>query len=153
MFSIVLSAINATAQPFIGMQVNSIGAGLHAGYQSHINSDDEGISGEAILFTIGMNHTLLSSTNPSLYYSTIGYVYSFGGNQEAFNISTSAGIALQTYKDFTQYDLGTGPINSVKEIKPYYNIELGKDWYKGRLYINAGYSKTIFFGIGIKAFF
>lgn len=145
--------MNSTAQVFLGVQANNLGIGFHTGYQLRFNTAENTISEDALLFTIGTNHPMVNSQKPSLYYSTIGLMFA-NSNRDAFNITLSTGASFGTSKNFNKYDINpNGHIDNVNKFYSNYNIELGKDWYLGRVYINASYSKFWFFGIGIKGFF
>jgi len=70
LFFLVFTTIASKAQTFAGIQFNSIGAGMQLGVQSKLNADNEGISGNAVIMTLGMNHPIRKNENPTLYYFT-----------------------------------------------------------------------------------
>ncbi|MBC7889885.1 MAG: hypothetical protein H7Z13_18575 [Ferruginibacter sp.] len=154
LISMLFLSMGSIAQPFLGVKMNNSGGGLQAGYQAQFDRENLSISGNSILFTVGMNASFLNAEKPKTYYLTAGYVYAFA-DKDAFTITANAGPAIHRYKDFSEYDnieKGQGTITAVQDLSMMYNIEIGKDWHIGRLFINATYSKKILFGVGLKAF-
>jgi len=150
--TLVLSFCIGFAQPFAGIQINNLGGGLHAGYQKKLDSSARSISGNAVLFTTGMNHPVIKALNPSLYYFTIGYAYAFS-KRNAFNLTVSAGPTFQKYTGYeSNIHLMEASMTSIQKIGFINNLEIGKDWHKGRCFFQIGYSSRVFYGVGIKSF-
>lgn len=125
------------SQTFLGIHGNSLGIGLHAGVESG-----------SIAFQMGYNKAVFSSTTPTFFYSTVGYVYKFS-EDDPFSISLHGGGAYSQSK-WVSKDYGTViPINKFVGMG---NLEVGKQWYKGVLFANCGYAGKLYYGIGIKCF-
>ena len=132
------------AQPFAGIQINSFGTGLHAGYQKKLDSSIKSISCNSILFTAGMNQAFQNAKNPSLYYVTIGYLYSFS-KKNAYNILVTAGPAYQHFRAYENYNHAvSASMIVVQKICPVYIVEIGKDWHKGRCFMQSGFCGKFF---------
>lgn len=131
---VFMAALQATAQPFAGIHINNIGAGLQAGVETN-----------NIRLTLGMNHPLRSTENPTLYYGTVGYVYNFS-DEEPISVSLHGGFAYSKRQDFTKYDSANGPIEDVSKFTGMFNCEVGKQWHTGVLFIHAGYADKVFAG-------
>lgn len=134
---IMAASIKGYTQAFVGIHGNSLGVGVHAGVESN-----------CIAFTAGFNNPLLSSTTPRLFYSTVGYVYKFS-EDDPFSVSLHAGVAYSKAKVVSK-DYGTVlPVNKFVGMG---NIEVGKQWHTGVLFVNAGYTGKLYYGLGIKCF-
>lgn len=99
-----------------------------------LHSNGYSLQGGAIVknkvFTIGYSVPLTSALNPTLVFGTVGYQFDMGKEYAA---TPSVGYCLNT----------TAPILT---------IELSKDIYKGRLFMNANYCRVFFAGAGFKIF-
>jgi hypothetical protein len=82
------------------------------------------------VFTIGHSVPLTSALNPTLIFGTVGYQFDMGKEYAA---TPSVGYCLNT-------------------VAPIGTIELSKDIYKGRLFMNANYCRVFFAGGGFKIF-
>ena len=135
--SVSLISIISYSQAFIGVQINSMGAGLNLGIE--VNN---------VSVIAGYNMPFLKATMPGLYYLETGYTYKFT-EQEPFSVSMYAGAAAAQskiiLKDNTTLDNN--------RVVPIVNLEIGKDWNTGRLFVTCGYATKLYYGVGIKAFF
>lgn len=149
---LLLIAMNINAQVFVGMQMNTIGCGLHGGYQLSVGKTDKTTTGNSILFNLGLNTSLKKSYIPTVIYSTVGYLSSIS-KAKSLTLSVSAGPSYQTYEDFAAYDEGHDwKISRVKKFAMFYTSELAKDMHVGRLFVNVSYAYKMVYGFGIRAF-
>lgn len=126
------------SQAFLGIHGNSLGIGLHAGVESG-----------SIAFQMGYNKAVFSSTTPTFFYSTVGYVYKFS-EDDPFSISLHGGCAYSMSKTVSK-DYGT--VTPVNRFVGMGNVEVGKMWYQGVLFANGGIvGNKVYYGIGIKCF-
>ena len=134
--------LQAQKQLYIGGSFMSNGAGLNVGVKKS----------NAVL-EVGYNNPLTRSDVATLVYSKIGVELNLT-RKEQDNLTLTPFIGVSGYflDDFSKYD-NDGSITRIKTVKPYYSLELGKDWYMGRLFVNAGYCGGSFFGVGMKVFF
>jgi hypothetical protein len=143
-FSVLLLLISsiAGAQTFIGLSAGSNGAGVSVGY----------LSAPGIEVSAGYSMPLISAEKPHVFYAAIGKQLLLTQNEEDnFSITPSVGIAHSSRKDFTEYDKG-GPILTIENTKPLYSIEIGKDWYHGRLFVSGSYCGVFSVSVGMRAF-
>lgn len=160
----LLLTSSAITQPFFDIQMTNIGAGLNAGLQ--LSNPENGISSNAVLFKLGMSHPLRNAENPTIYFIAVGYNYSFG-DEYAFAVSLYAGGAKTNYnrnyeEGYVQTPGGPDPgplpepvegIEKVSTTAAYLNLELGKHWGTGKVFITTGYCVKPFYGIGIRTYF
>ncbi|CAN5376017.1 hypothetical protein BH11BAC3_BH11BAC3_19060 [soil metagenome] len=142
----LLAATLIKAQPFLSFSTTTNGIGLSAGFL-------EPQSG--IEIATGYNMPVLSATKPHLFIMQAGKRILLTQNEEDnFTITPTIGYANYTMKDLSNYygKEATGTREKIKQIKAIVGLELGKDWYLGRLFINANYCGTAFYGLGIRAF-
>lgn len=142
----LLTGTLSNAQPFLSFSTTTNGIGLLVGFL-------EPQSG--IEIATGYNMPLLSATKPHLFIIQAGKRILLTQNEEDnFTLTPTIGYADYSLKDLSNYDgkSGKSNIDKVKAIKAMVGLELGKDWYLGRLFINANYCGTTFYGIGLRAF-
>lgn len=142
----LFSVVATKAQTFVSFTTTTKNAGLSIGYLEEASG---------IELSTGYNVPVLRNDRPWLFSLTLGKRVLLSQNEtDNFSITPSIGYALYSVKDFSAYenDKEGGDIKQVKEIRPFYKLELGKDWYLGRLFISANYCKRPFYGVGIRAF-
>lgn len=142
----LFTVIAAKAQPFASFTTNTKNVGLSIGYLE----EQSGIE-----VSTGYHVPVLRTDRPWIFDLSLGKRILLSQNEkDNFSITPSIGYAQYSIKDFSAYDNEKegGDIKQIKEIRPVYKLELGKDWHLGRLYISANYCKSPFLGIGIRAF-
>jgi hypothetical protein len=134
LLTILLITIAATAmgqtKPFVGVSLHSIGYSLQVG-----------VKGENTVALIGYSKPLTSAVNPTLVFAKVGYEF----NLDGYNLTPLVGISSYTYEDVIEE-------KTVKGISPIYSLELGKDFFNGRIFITANYCRVFFAGAGFKIF-
>lgn len=131
------------SQSFIGMQGTNKGVDVQLGYLSE--------SGGAII-SAGYKVPLIKANTPSVINLSVGKEWLITNNEENnYSLSSLVGIGSYKVKDFTEYDKG-GQIIYINKVLPVYTLELGKDIYKGRLFVSGNYCNSFYYGLGIKAF-
>ena len=149
---LLLISMNIKAQVFVGMQMNTIGCGLHGGYQLPVSATDKSTSANSVLFNAGVNTSLKKSYVPRVIYATVGYLTSIS-KTKALTLSFSAGPSYQTYEDFAAYDESHDwKISRVKKFAMFYTSEFAKDMHIGRLFVNVSYAYKMVYGVGVRAF-
>ncbi len=137
---ILVISFAASAQPAIGMQYSSKGYGLTVGY----------LNNNKIEITAGYNVSVLVHNVPDIYYSTIGYKIELSDyEKDNFSLTPSAGYGIYSLRS---YDEKNYFVAKNKSNKPFYGMELGKDWYMGRLSLHVNYCGMLYYGVGIKAY-
>jgi len=133
------------AQPFIGIGLLNKGAQFQLGM----------LSGEGgISVSLAVKKPFTHNDKPTVISLNVGKEILLSHNDEDnYSVTPSFGLGNYRVKDYSLYDTGKDEIIQVSEIKPVYGIEIGKDSYLGRLYINANYCKGLYYGIGFKMFF
>ncbi len=143
---ILATAITSPAQPYLSIAATSKGAGFSIGYLA---------SEPGIEINAGYNVHPTREDVPALFNLSVGKrILLSNKEKDNFSITPTIGYASYSVKDFSSFykDEVDGEIKQVNAVKPIYTLELGKDWYLGRVYINANYCDKPFFGIGMRAF-
>lgn len=134
---------NLFAQSFIGVQGTNKGFNLQIGYV---------VPESNIVLQTGYKVPLINTDVASVFNFSAGKQFSLTNNEEDnYTLSALVGIGNYHIKDFTEYDKG-GQIITINKLLPVYTLEVGKDIYKGRIFISANYCNSFYFGAGIKAF-
>lgn len=134
--------LQAQIQPYIGIGFYTNGIGLNLGAVEN-----------NVCYEVGLHKPLVYNDVPTLIYGKVGYEINLSGKEkDNFTITPSLGISSYMVNDYVNYE-HDGSVIKVKSIKSYYSLELGKDWFMGRLFINGGYCGNAFFGAGMKIFF
>jgi hypothetical protein len=132
---ILSTASLAQIKPFVGVSAHSKGYSLQAGAK-----------GENKVALIGYSKPLTSAVNPTLFFGKVGYEFNLTPEKEdGYNLTPLVGISYYTYEDVIEEQ-------TVKGIAPIYSLELGKDFFNGRIFTNVSYSKVFYFGGGFKIF-
>lgn len=143
---ILFTVISLQAQPFLSVAATTKGEGLSIGYlEPH----------SGIELSTGYNVHLYREDVPAIFNLSLGKRTLLSHqDKDNFTITPSIGYAVYSVKDFTNFEKDEvhGEIIQIRLIRPIYGLELGKDWYLGRLYINANYCNKSFFGIGMRVF-
>jgi hypothetical protein len=139
LLTILLITIAATAigqtKPFVGVSLHSIGYSLQVG-----------VKGENTVALIGYSKPLTSAVNPTLFFGQVGYEFNITPKKEdGYNLTPLVGISSYTYEDVIEEQ-------TVKGIAPIYSLELGKDFFNGRIFVTANYCRVFFAGAGFKIF-
>ena len=135
--AILILSLNAFAQikPFVGVSAHSKGYSLQVGAKA-----------ENKVALIGYSKPLTSAVNPTLFFGKVGYEFNLTPEREdGYNLTPLVGISHYTYEDLIKEQ-------TIKGIAPIYSLELGKDFFNGRLFTNINYSKVFYFGGGLKIF-
>ena len=136
----ILITVNTYSQPFASFEGTTNGFAMTVGVQTI----------DGIQISAGYNKPLSSSEKPTLFYGNAGYnIFLSNYDEDNFTLTPTIGAAQSSVKVFDVNDNST----TIKDIKPIYGLELGKDWNMGRLFISANKCIKMFYGIGIKAFF
>ena len=141
--SLTIISLNAYAQPWLGMGIgNTVNA-------------NAGILVKQIEISAAYQHPFSRADKPAIASLSIGKQLLLSNyDEDNFSLTTSAGVAFHSYKDMAAYNSGeSDKITKVKEVKAIYGMEIGKDKYLGRYYINIQYSNRLMYGAGIKFFF
>ncbi|MEP7142546.1 MAG: hypothetical protein ABI707_06735 [Ferruginibacter sp.] len=144
---ILLVSKSLQAQPFLSIKGTTEGAGTSIGYL-------ESVSGIGI--TAGYNIPVLKTSLPAILYISMGKQFLLSHREkDNLSLTLSIGYAHYSVKDFSNYDKDYehGEIIQIKKVKPIYGLELGKDWYLGRLFLSADYCGGAIFGAGVKGYF
>jgi hypothetical protein len=135
--AILILSFNAISQTshFVGISLHSIGYSLQGG-----------VKVENAVALIGYSKPLTSAVNPTLFFGKIGYEFNLTPRiEDGFNITPLVGISSYTFDDIIKEQ-------TVKGIAPIYSLELGKDFYNGRIFITGNYCRIFFAGGGFKIF-
>ena len=122
----ILITVNIQAQTFASFEGTTKGFGMTVGFQSE----------EGLQIAAGYNVSIINALNADLFYGNAGYNFLLSNYDENnFSLTPTIGIAYSSVKvETNKIDLQT-----VTGIKPIYGLELGKDWYMGRLFVSANY--------------
>lgn len=132
---ILSTASFAQIKPFVGVSAHSKGYSLQAGAKA-----------KNTVALIGYSKPLTSAVNPTLFFGKLGYEFNLTLEREdGYNLTPLVGISYYTFEDVIKEQ-------TVKGIAPIYSLELGKDYFNGRLFANISYSKVFYFGGGFKIF-
>ena len=113
-----------------------------------------GILADGIQIEASYRTPLFSTEKPEVLSLTIGREILLSNYEEDnFSVTPFIGGASLKYKDFSEYDSPPYKIQKVSEIKPMYGIELAKDWYAGRVFINSNYCGSVSLSLGMKVMF
>ena len=133
---IALASLQLNAQIYIsGMVTNKLGPSASIGYLSPSNFE----------IKTGFDSPFRNTDIAKVYYVGAGYMVNLSANEKD-NYSVTPTIGIGQYK-ISQYEMAT-----VDVLKPYANIEFGKDKNLGRFYISATYCGNLYAGIGMRAF-
>ena len=125
----------AQINPFVVVSAHSKGYSLQVG-----------LKGENAVALIGYSKPLTSAVNPTIFFGKIGYEFNLTPEREdGYNLTPLVGISSYTYEDVIKEQ-------TVKGIASIYSLELGKDYYNGRIFTNISYCKGFYFGGGFKIF-
>lgn len=135
--AILILSLNVVAQTntFVGISLHSIGYSLQGGVKVG--------SGVAL---IGYSKPLTSAVNPTLFFGKIGYEFNLTPKiEDGFNLTPLVGISSYAFDDVIKEQ-------TVKGIAPIYSLELGKDFFNGRIFLTGNYCRIFFAGGGFKIF-
>jgi hypothetical protein len=132
---LILSAASIAQIPFVGVSAHSKGFSLQAGLKA-----------KNTIALIGYSKPLTSAVNPFLFFGNIGYEFNLKPKiKDGYSITPLVGISYYTFDDVDKEQ-------TIKGFAPIYSLELGKDYYNGRLFTNISYCKVFYFGGGFKIF-
>jgi hypothetical protein len=145
---ITLITTSATAQPNIGMSVQSKGFGLSSGFLAGNLDMQLGLS--------------VSKTTDvaRIFYASTGYKIKLDNAEEDnFSITPSVGISKYHITDASQWKSG-GEVKEINKILPFASFEIGKDVSAlvsgqkiyARMFISANYCEKMFASLGLRAF-
>ena len=135
--AILILSFNAISQtnPFVGISVNNMGFSLQGGVRV-----------KNAVGLIGYSKPLTSAVNPTLFFGKIGYEFNLTPIlKDGFNLTPLVGISSYTFDDVIKEQ-------TVKGIAPIYSLELGKDFFNGRIFVTGNYCRIFFAGGGFKIF-
>ncbi|MBC7509880.1 MAG: hypothetical protein H7320_14205, partial [Ferruginibacter sp.] len=142
---LIITTLQGLSQGYVAL------GGTNKGIQASV-----GVLANNLDFNIKYQLPLVSTEIPKILSFNIGPRINLTWYEtDNFNITPSLGYAYLRSKDFSLYN--TSPnldkIILIEEFKPVFNLELGKDWYMGRLAVNYTYCNGNYYGISIKCFF
>ncbi len=142
---IIFLILKGHSQPNLGLFATNKGVGASIGL----------VAGN-IALNASYKAPLFNRDVPTIANLAIGYQRNITNNDaDNFTVTPFLGIGNYRVKDFTAYDAdptGKTAIVSINQYKPYYAIEIAKDWYLGRLFVSANYCGGFYAGIGMKFF-
>ncbi len=143
----LLIGLTVFSQPYLGISYNNKGAGIHGGIVTDVG----------IELSVNYRTPLLRADVPRILDVTLGYEIWLSNEPENnepdhFYVTPGIGFANYKVKDFTEYKKDPrNPIIQINEIVPIYKVELGKQIYKGRLFVEGMYCNTKWYGsLGLK---
>ena len=90
---------------------------------------------------------LSSAVKPAIASVTLGKQFNLSNyDEDNFTFTLSAGIANVQYKAFVQDKMMQHNYTT-----PIFALEIAKDWYMGRVYLDLKYANGFYGGVGIKA--
>lgn len=135
----ILITINTYSQPFASFESTTKGFGINLGFQSN----------EGVQVAGGFNVSITRADVADIYYGSVGYnILLSHKDEDNFSITPTIGPAFYSKEVFDANYNG----KTEKGFKPIFGLELGKDWYDGRLFILANRCDKFYYGIGIKYF-
>ena len=135
----IFTSLQSSAQVFAGMGIGST-----------VNAN-AGILVNDIELSVNYNHPYSKVEIPAIVSVSLGKMLLLTNNdQDNFTLTLSAGVAFHSYTITESNGKAAG---KVKETKPIYSLEAGKDWNMGRLYVSGQYSGRLMLGVGIKFYF
>lgn len=136
---IIIIGINTYSQIYLNTAINTKGVGCGVGALIEEKID------------LNLNYTFPLTRNdiPSILSFNIGPRILLSHKEEDnFTITPQIGLASYQVNKYTKE--GKEHINSTNTI---YTLEIGKDWFNGRLFISSTYcNNLIYFSLGMKAF-
>ena len=133
----ILSQFKAFTQPYIQMQAGNKNIGMSIGAQAQ----------GGILIDLGYTFPYNAADKAKIANFSIGKVINLT-NEDEDNLSITPYIGYA----YLSWNEEKNNFTPTSEFKPIYRLELAKDWYHGRLFVSANYSKDVFFTIGMKGF-
>ena len=134
--TLLFCSIAAQSQAVIGFGATTKGLNMNAGYI--VNN---------IVLSGSYDLPLSSAVKPTIASITIGKQFNLSNyDEDNFTTTISAGIAKINYKTFV-----LDKMVQHKYSTPIFALELAKDWYMGRVYIDVKYANGFYGGVGIKA--
>jgi len=121
----------AQGKVFLGINGATNGAGLSLGVESN-----------NVAFTLQMSHPYLSTEQESIYSMQTGYIYHFS-NENSFIVGLHGGGAYTTKKVIKDNLVD----KEVQQFKGIGTIEVGKNWYTGRLSVYSSYIGSFNYGL------
>jgi len=138
---LVIISFPCKSQVYLGISGTNKGTSQTIGWLSDIGID----------LNVNYKSSLLKADVARILSFNIGKRIELSQNN--FNVTPYIGIANYRNKDFRAYDIDRkNEVIQINETGLIYRLELGKDWYMGRLYIEGTYCNGFYFGAGIKAF-
>lgn len=128
----LLICFTSFGQATIGIQYTTKGFGMDAGYMHR--------SGVQLL--AGYNVSIKTTLVPNLTYVALGY-------KIGENITVTPSVGYSHYKVGKYLKEQYTESSSYKII---YNLEVGKDYEPGRVFITANYCGIFYAGVGMRAF-
>ena len=141
---LIITTLQGLSQGYVAMGGTNKGIQVSAGVLAN-NLD----------FSIKYQLPLISLEVPKILSFTVGPRINLSRYEtDNFSITPSVGYAYLSRKDFSLYGTSESEdkIILIEEFKPVFNMELGKDWYMGRLSFTYTYCNRSYYGIIIKCF-
>lgn len=140
---LIITTVSGLSQGYVSLGATNKGAQFSAGVLAN-NVD----------INIRYQLPLVSTEIPKILSFNVGHRILLSNYEtDNFSITPSIGYAYLKNKDFSLY--GTSiedKIIVVEQFKPVFNLEIGKDWYMGRLSFNYTYCNDNYYGISFKCF-
>ena len=137
--------LSAAAQPFLALGATNKGANFQVG-----------IVANKMEFTVAYKLPFSAVDVPSILSLSMSKLFFISHHEkDNYSFAPSIGVANYLVKNFDNYDADpTGKSAIIQEavVKPLYGLEIGKDGYRGRVFISANYCKSFYFGMGMKVF-
>lgn len=138
---LLLCGIAADAQVFLGMNANNNGVGIQLMAES-------GETANVVAVSTGFNTPIISRERPNIAHLAVGMTHKFS-EEDPFFITGLVGGAHVSYEDFSLYDHDyTAPIIKVQKISAYSSLAIGKQWYKGRVFLQVTHAERTSYGGG-----
>lgn len=132
---------NCFGQGYIGIGATNNGVQVSAGVLA--DNVDVQLKYQLPLFSLEV---------PKVMSFTIGRMILLSNNDaDNFSITPSVGYAYLKSKDFTLYDR-ENKIITVEALKPVLGVEIGKDWWMGRVSVNYTYCNANYLGVSMRCF-
>ena len=137
LFMLIIS-LNVSAQ-YAGISVINKGIGVNAGFTAN-----------KVNLQAALTFPLYNLENNNTYSLSTGYEINLTNDEkDNYTLTPSVGAALIKSRTWNKMDAVTVHSN----IKPMYGLELGKDAFMGRVFLQANYMDGLYYGVGMKVFF
>lgn len=142
--AIIIISFNVHAQGYGGVFISNKGAGAQMGF----------LAGNIDLCS-SVQYPLINLKSPTVYSLSAGTMLLLTHNEaDNFSITPAIGVAVYRIHSFTAYENDSkAAIPVTTTVNTFYSLQIGKDAYLGRMFIQANYCKNFYVTAGMKVSF